>query len=469
MIKDNQKYFNRLQVLLDGCIVAISYILAWYLKFESSFAAQKPGVYALPMRVYFSALYFLVPGYLILYSLTSLYTPRRATRIRNEVASIFKANIIGLICFIVILYIIKQPDFSRSMIFIFFVINIVITSASRVLLRNVLRYFRKKGYNLKHVLLIGYSRSAEGYISRINSNPQWGYAVSGILDNHVPVGTSYHGVSVIGTIDQLPDFIEKNSYDEITITLSLDHYDRLEQLVGVCEKSGIHTKFIPDYTSLFPSNPYTEDILGLPVINIRYVPLSNTLNRLLKRVMDIAGSVLAIVLFSPVMIAAVIAVRCSSKGPVIFRQERIGLGGKPFMMYKFRTMEVQEKKDEAKGWTTKNDPRVTEVGKFLRKTSIDEMPQFFNVLFGQMSLVGPRPERPQFVEKFREEIPRYMVKHQVRPGITGWAQINGYRGDTSIRKRIEYDIYYIENWTIGFDFRILFGTVFHGFVNKNAY
>ena len=238
MIKDNQKYFNRLQVLLDGCIVAISYILAWYLKFESSFAAQKPGVYALPMRVYFSALYFLVPGYLILYSLTSLYTPRRATRIRNEVASIFKANIIGLICFIVILYIIKQPDFSRSMIFIFFVINIVITSASRVLLRNVLRYFRKKGYNLKHVLLIGYSRSAEGYISRINSNPQWGYAVSGILDNHVPVGTSYHGVSVIGTIDQLPDFIEKNSYDEITITLSLDHYDRLEQLVGVCEKSG---------------------------------------------------------------------------------------------------------------------------------------------------------------------------------------------------------------------------------------
>ena len=139
------------------------------------------------------------------------------------------------------------------------------------------------------------------------------------------------------------------------------------------------------------------------------------------------------------------------------------------MMYKFRTMEVQEKKDEAKGWTTRNDPRVTEVGKFLRKTSIDEMPQFFNVLFGQMSLVGPRPERPQFVEKFREEIPRYMVKHQVRPGITGWAQINGYRGDTSIRKRIEYDIYYIENWTIGFDFRILFGTVFHGFVNKNAY
>ena len=209
--------------------------------------------------------------------------------------------------------------------------------------------------------------------------------------------------------------------------------------------------------------------MGLPVINIRYVPLSNTVNRLIKRAMDIIGALFAIILFSPVMVAATIAVRCSSKGPIIFRQERIGLNGKPFMMYKFRTMEVQEQKQESKGWTTRNDPRVTEVGKFLRKTSIDEMPQFFNVLFGKMSLVGPRPERPQFVEKFREEIPRYMVKHQVRPGITGWAQINGYRGDTSIRKRIEYDIYYIENWSVGFDLKILFGTIFHGFVNKNAY
>ena len=469
MIKDNQKYFNRLHVLLDGIIVAVSYMLAWYLKFESVFASQKPGVFALSMEVYFRALYFLVPGYLVLYSFTSLYTPRRATRIRNEISSIFKANLIGLICFIVILYIIKQTNFSRSMIFIFFVVNVILTTSSRIFLRKVLRYFRKKGYNLKHVLLVGYSRSAEGYIARINANPQWGYAIGGILDNRVPLGTSYHGISVIGTIDQLQDMLLQNSYDEITITLSLDHYDKLEELVSACEKSGVHTKFIPDYTSLFPSNPYTEDILGLPVINIRYVPLSNTVNRLIKRAMDIIGALFAIILFSPVMVAATIAVRCSSKGPIIFRQERIGLNGKPFMMYKFRTMEVQEQKQESKGWTTRNDPRVTEVGKFLRKTSIDEMPQFFNVLFGKMSLVGPRPERPQFVEKFREEIPRYMVKHQVRPGITGWAQINGYRGDTSIRKRIEYDIYYIENWSVGFDLKILFGTIFHGFVNKNAY
>ena len=209
--------------------------------------------------------------------------------------------------------------------------------------------------------------------------------------------------------------------------------------------------------------------MGLPIINVRYVPLTNTYNRFFKRFMDIIGALVAIILFSPFMLASAIAVKCSSKGPVIFKQERIGRFGKPFMMYKFRSMELQTDQDEEKAWTKKDDPRVTKAGRFLRRTSLDETPQFFNILKGDMSLVGPRPERPSFVEKFKEEIPRYMIKHQVRPGLTGWAQINGYRGDTSIRKRIEYDIYYIENWSVLFDLRILVGTFGHGFINKNAY
>ena len=209
--------------------------------------------------------------------------------------------------------------------------------------------------------------------------------------------------------------------------------------------------------------------MGLPVINIRYVPLSNTFNALEKRVLDIVGSVLCLILFSPVMLLTAAMIKLTSPGPLIFKQERVGLHNQPFVMYKFRSMEVQRKSKEKEGWTRKNDPRVTGIGKFIRKTSIDELPQLVNVLKGEMSLVGPRPERPQFVEKFREDIPRYMVKHQVRPGMTGWAQINGYRGDTSIRKRIEYDLYYIENWTLGLDIKILFLTVFKGFINKNAY
>ena len=209
--------------------------------------------------------------------------------------------------------------------------------------------------------------------------------------------------------------------------------------------------------------------MGLPVINIRYVPLSNTGNMFVKRAMDIAGALFGIIITSPILLLCAILVKCTSKGPVIFKQERVGLGNKPFAMYKFRSMCMQSEESEKQAWTVKDDPRVTTVGRILRKTSLDELPQLFNILKGDMSLVGPRPERPLFVEKFMEEIPRYMVKHQVRPGLTGWAQVNGLRGDTSIRKRIDYDIYYIENWTVGLDIKIIFLTFFTGFINKNAY
>ena len=238
---------------------------------------------------------------------------------------------------------------------------------------------------------------------------------------------------------------------------------------ALCEKSGVHTKFIPDYNNIIPTKPYTEDILGLPVINIRYVPLSNTFNALIKRSMDIAGAIVAIIVSSPVMLVLCMLIKLTSPGPLIYKQERVGLHNQTFRMYKFRSMEIQKESEEKKAWTVKNDPRVTGIGKFMRHTSLDELPQLFNILKGEMSLVGPRPERPFFVEKFREEIPRYMVKHQVRPGLTGWAQVNGYSGDTSIRKRIECDLYYIENWSVGFDIKIMFLTIFKGFINKNAY
>lgn len=469
MIKDNQKYFNRLHLLVDAIVVAVSYLLAWYIKFATAFADTEPGVGALSMETYFSALYFLVPGYVLLYYFFNMYAPKRATRRKYEIINILKANTVGLILFMVVLYMIKQNDFSRVMIFIFYVVNVILTTLCRSMIRNILQLFRKKGYNLKYILLIGYSRAAEEYITRINANPQWGYVIRGILDDRIPSGTMYKGVKVVGRIENIRYILPENKLDEIAITLALKDYDHLEYIVDLCEKSGVHTKFIPDYNSLVPSNPYTEDLMGLPVINIRYVPLTNTLNWWSKRTIDMIGAAIGILISSPVMLLAALAVRLTSRGPVIFKQERVGLHNKNFKMYKFRTMEMQRPTAEQKGWTIKDDPRVTKVGKFLRRTSLDELPQLFNILMGEMSLVGPRPERPQFVEKFREEIPRYMIKHQVRPGLTGWAQINGYRGDTSIRKRIEYDLFYIENWTMSFDFKIMFLTIFKGFINKNAY
>ena len=263
---------------------------------------------------------------------------------------------------------------------------------------------------------------------------------------------------MLGKTDDLLNLLAENKLDEIAITLGLSEYSKLEKIVNLCEKSGVHTQFVPDYNNIIPSKPYTEDLMGLPVVNIRYIPLSNTFNALMKRTVDIIGSAVGIVVLSPLLLIIACLVKFTSKGPLIFKQERVGLRNETFMMYKFRTMKVQDEKEEKKAWTVKNDPRVTKIGKFLRKTSLDELPQLFNILKGEMSIVGPRPERPFFVEKFKEEIPRYMIKHQVRPGLTGWAQVNGYRGDTSIKKRIEYDLYYIENWTMGFDIKIMFMT-----------
>ena len=465
MIKENQKHFNRLHVVLDAFVIVVSYFIAWMIKFL--FMDQDVG--ALPFRIYAAAILPIVLVYLLLYYIFSLYTPKRVQGRRLEMWNIVKANTVGIALILGALYLIKMMHFSRELLAIFYFVNILLETGLRNLIRYFLRSMRKNGYNLKHILLVGYSHAAEEYIDRIIANPQWGYKIRGILDDHIEAGTEYKGVKVLGRIANLMVILPQNRLDEIAITLGLNEYYRLEEIVALCEKSGLHTKFIPDYNRVIPTKPYTEDILGLPVINIRHVPLTNTYYAFLKRTMDIVGSVCAIILFSPVMLFSAVMIKLTSPGPLIFKQERVGLHNQPFMMYKFRSMEVQAPEKEKTRWTVKDDPRVTGFGKFMRKTSIDELPQLFNVLKGEMSLVGPRPERPFFVEKFKEEIPRYMIKHQVRPGITGWAQVNGYRGNTSIRKRIEYDLYYIENWTLGLDIKILFLTVFKGFINKNAY
>ncbi|MDO4519582.1 MAG: undecaprenyl-phosphate glucose phosphotransferase [Eubacteriales bacterium] len=467
MIKDNQKSFSRLQIIIDIIVLAIAYICSWAIRFVGPLSAN--AVRTLSFEQYMTALIYIIPGYILLYHAFNMYAPLRMQGKRIVLASILKANTLGLLLIMVVLYTIDEGHFSRQVIYIFFGVNVILEFAVRLLTFYSLEEMRKKGFNQKQMLLVGYSRAAEEYIKRVLQNPQWGYVIRGILDDGQEIGKEYRGIKVIGSVADLSVLLPENQLDEIAITLGLSEYDRLEEIVSLCEKSGVHTKFIPDYNKIIPTKPYTEDILGLPVINIRYVPLSNTFNAFVKRIMDIFGSLFGIVVASPVMLIFAILVKLTSKGPLIYKQERVGLHNHTFMMYKFRSMEVQPEAEEKKAWTVKNDPRVTGIGRFMRKTSIDELPQLFNILKGDMSLVGPRPERPFFVEKFREEIPRYMVKHQVRPGLTGWAQVNGLRGDTSIRKRIECDVYYIENWTIGFDIKIMFLTIFKGFINKNAY
>lgn len=430
---------------MDAGIIGAAYFFSWYLRFKSGVFVQDAGV--LPAKTYFSALFLIIPGYLLLYSIFQLYMPRRVKSYRKELMDIIRANGIGFMIFILVLYFIKQEHFSRQMLCIFFFINISLEFASRYLIRTILWKMRKQGLNQKHILMIGESQMAEQYMDRLRENPKWGYQVFAHLKDE----------------EKLKRILEGNELDEVVIALRAEDYGKLERIVDVCEKAGVHTKMIPDFGNVISTRPYIEDVQGIPVIHVRRVPLNIMRNRVAKRAVDLIGATVAIILFSPVMLLTVLVVALTEEGSVIYRQERVGLHNQVFYMYKFRSMIMQDEEKEKAEWSTRNDPRITPVGKLIRRTSIDELPQLFNVLKGEMSLVGPRPERPQFVQKFRDEIPRYMVKHQVRPGMTGWAQINGYRGDTSIEKRIEYDLYYIENWTMVFDMKILILTIFKGF------
>lgn len=467
MIKENQKYFNRTLIVFDAITILASLILAWIIRFKLGIIPIA-GQY-LKFREYIKPAIFIVPVYLIIYSSFKLYVPQRFKRIFDEVFIILEANIVGILIFILLLYVLKIIDYSRYLLLIFALISILGTSIERAVIRKILKNFRKKGYNLKHILIIGVSDTTSEFLMKIDENKQWGYNVVGIIDDNEIKGKKVRGKEVLGNLDELEEYLGKLSIDDVFITLKLSEYDKIRNIIDICEKIGVRTNIIPGYYKYIPAKPYLEEIDGLPIINIRYVPLENILNKTMKRSIDIIGSLMALILFSPFMLISAIVIKITSPGPILFKQERIGLNRKGFMILKFRSMRVQKEAEEKLQWTTENDPRKTRFGNFIRKTSIDELPQLFNVLKGDMSLVGPRPERPHFVEQFKEEIPKYMIKHQVRPGITGWAQVNGWRGDTSIKKRIEFDLYYIENWSLLFDIKIMFLTVFKGFVNKNAY
>lgn len=481
MIRENQKYINKLLVVLDAVTLLLSVRIAWYIRFNTGLLMRYKGEY--PLERYFVPLALMVPVYIVLYYLFKLYSAYRHRSIFEETFNLLKANIVGVLIFTMILYIFKYVDYSRYMIAVFFIVNIVMTSFERCIIRYVLRCIRKKGYNLKHILFVGLNYDTVDFINKIKSNRHWGYSILGILSDYYDEdkadSNSYmafeeaaaclDGGSIFGKINELDRYLSSYDVDEVFITLPFKEYNKLNSIIEVCEKNGVKAQIIPEFSKFLSSKPYIENIDGTAVISMRYIPLDNILNKTLKRIFDIVLSVFFILLTLPITILTCIIIKLTSQGPVIFKQERVGLNKKPFTMYKFRSMKIQNKEEEKSEWTTKDDSRKTKFGAFIRKTSIDELPQFFNVLKGDMSLVGPRPERPYFVGKFKEEIPKYMVKHQVRPGITGWAQVNGWRGDTSIEKRIECDIFYIENWNFWFDVKIMFLTVFKGFANKNAY
>ncbi|MEG1575891.1 MAG: sugar transferase, partial [Clostridium sp.] len=372
MIKDNQKRLNNVHVLLDALVIIFSYALAWYIQIGSAWSHVTIQNKQAMAVVYLITAICIIPFYLVLYAFFHLYTPKRVQGRRLELGNILKANTIGLLVISLILFLGgKNPyfyHFSRPMVFWFFAINVVSEFIERNAIRLMLRSMRTKGYNQKHILLVGYSRAAEGFIDRVITNQDWGYTVRGILDDHEEWGREYKGIRVIGKTEDLNTILDLNTLDEIAITLSIKEYGKLEQIVSACEKSGVHTKFIPDYNNIIPTKPFMEDLQGLPIIHIRHVPLTSMMNATVKRMVDVFGAVVALILFSPIMLLAAIGIKLTSHGPLIYSQERIGLHNKSFKMYKFRSMEVQPPLKEKSEWTTPGDSRVTSVGRFIRKT-----------------------------------------------------------------------------------------------------
>ena len=347
----------------------------------------------------------------------------------------------------------------------------VISWISLILIRSfvfrTMAYFRSRGLNLRHIILLGAGDLGLHVIESISNNPWTGFNIRVLLDDEPEKQGRYiAGKKVDGTISEVGKFIKELNPDEIWIALPLSAEKRLHEILHMLQHFPVNIRLIPDIYDLQLINHSVTEISGISFINISETPMKG-INFILKWIEDKILSLLILIIISPIMLLIALLVKISSPGPILYRQERVGWNGETFQMYKFRTMPVDTEKSGIT-WGAKNKPN-TALGAFLRRTSLDELPQFFNVLLGKMSVVGPRPERPMFVEKFKNEIDGYMQKHLVKAGITGWAQVNGFRGDTDLRKRIEYDLYYIERWSLWFDLRIIFLTILNGFINKNAY
>lgn len=438
MIRRNQTYLNRLNALADFLLVFFSYIFsAWFRLKVLNGWWENQGL-SRPMIIasvcYAAVLLFVL-------ALLGFYSTTRVRKITWKLWILFLGTTISILLVTAVIFAFRIEDVSRGIILIFYFLTLLLLGAKQIVTRLLLNQLRSSGYNIKHEILIGTGKLAEQYQKDLASEPELGIQV----DAQIDAG------------DEIEQYLAQHDVNEVVIALEADQYSHITSHISACEKHGIRYSVIPFYSDMIPAHPEFESIGRTKLINMRANRLEQIGWASLKRGFDILVSIIAIILASPVMLVLAIGVKLSSPGPILFRQERVGYNQKHFMMLKFRSMRVNNESDTA--WSAAGDKRRTKFGSFMRRTSLDELPQLFNVLKNDMSLVGPRPELPYFVEQFKETIPLYMVKHQVKPGMTGWAQVNGYRGDTSIRKRIELDLWYIDNWSPWLDLKILFQTV----------
>lgn len=460
MIRENQQLLNRLNILSDGVLIYLMLPLAYYLRFY----VMPDGIENVPLANYLRLDIAVTLIQLFTYAAFGLYQTSRKTKLRDELVHLLEASLLVMLLLLGWLFVGHGEHYSRWTLALFFALCVGALTVKRIVLRKSLRQIRKSGRNQKHVLLIGSGQTAKKYLATIEADRELGYQSLGYIAKKAGSGFS---VPYLGGYEALERVLERTQPDEAISAIEMSDYELTPHIIECCEKAGVKLSIVPFYADYMPAHPQFDDLNGIPLMNIRRIPLDNFANAFIKRAMDIAGALMMLLLSSPFLLIAVIGIKLSSPGPILFRQVRVGRNRKPFTLFKLRTMRVNT--EESSAWSKKEDGRRTRFGSLLRKISLDEVPQALNILRGDMSLVGPRPELPIFVDRFKNEIPLYMVRHQVRPGLTGWAQINGFRGDTPIKERAEHDIYYIENWSLWFDIQILLATVFKGkFINDET-
>ena len=467
MLKKHSKFFETLVLLLDLATLSCSWILAYFLRFYLPVIPVSKGIP--PFLTYLTLLLIMLPLWYIVFKAFGLYRPRRISSKFAEIMDIAKGTTIAVLILVSLTFFVRKYEFSRLTFVYFGIICVIALCVERILFRELLRLIRKRGYNLRHALIVGTGSLGQDVTDRVHSHPELGIKIRGFLcEDNSQIGNELKGFKVLDTFENVRNVVMNQNIDMVLITLPLSAHERLKRILDDIGDEMVSIMLIPDLIELATLRGGVGEFEGMPIISLRDTPLYGW-NVVIKRVTDIVLSIIILLAVSPLMFVVLFLVKATSIGPVFYRQERMGLDGRIFSMLKFRTMETQAEKETGPVWAAKGDPRKTIIGSFLRKTSMDELPQFFNVLKGDMSIVGPRPEREFFIQQFRSKIPKYMLRHKMKAGITGWAQISGWRGNTSLEKRIEYDIYYIENWSLGFDLEIMWLTIWRGLVNKHAY
>jgi Undecaprenyl-phosphate glucose phosphotransferase len=477
MIRHN-RLLVAFHVVSDALLGLSAFIAAYALRFHTGIIPVPKGIP--PLRQYINVLPFIAVVVPFGFFLQGLYRLRRGRSRVDDFFAVFVGSILAVLfgmmstLYVETYIVISARDtgaleVSQPVWVIFLVLNVALTFASRELMREVLERRWRAGIGLKKILIAGCGDLGRLVADKILEHRELGYQIVGFVDDKAAGDhLGYRGFPLLGTLDDAAQITVDESVDHLYVALPPEEHVRMLELLESTSREMVDVKVVPDLLQVIALRARLEDLDGIPVININEPPLQG-FNSIVKRSIDVAMSSVALILFAIPLGIIALLVKATSKGPVLFHQERMGLDGKSFTIVKFRSMFDDAEKQTGPVWAVADDPRVTPVGRFLRRSNLDELPQLWNVLRGDMSIVGPRPERPHFVAQFKHKIPQYMLRHKVKAGLTGWAQVNGWRGNTALEKRIEYDLYYIENWSVRLDLKIMWLTLLKGFFHKHAY